>query len=138
MAPAAAAVDAEIEAAPVVGRRQRGRRRFVERRNGQVGCLGALRHDQCSNGKASGGDSFDHCSSLTGVGAFAAAVRSFDTTHDMVTFGLPRRISLCRPALAAYSIGDKGEIEPSQGSLDGPGCGSAWFRPWNLARSLGR
>jgi len=34
--------------------------------------------------------------------------------------------------MTAYSIGDKGKIEPAQGPLDGRGRGSAGFRAWNL------
>ena len=33
--------------------------------------------------------------------------------------------------MAAYSIGDKGEIEPARGPLDGRRRGSAGFRAWN-------
>src|SRR5579864_9736184 len=109
MAPAAAAIDAEIEAAPVIGRGRRWRRRLVERRNGQVGGKSRLRRQQGGNGKASCGDGLDHRSGLAGAGACFRGCRSLIRHYtnygylQLTTSDRPRSVA---PAVAAYSIGN--------------------------------
>src|SRR5580704_9842350 len=94
MAPAAAAIGAEIEAGPVIDWRVlRRRRRLVERRDRQIGRGGTLCRKERADNEAASDDFLDHGTpGLARVGAVMRAVRhtDFNFTHNFVTPGLPQ------------------------------------------------